>query len=78
MGTAFLAEVQVVKLGLQHCWDLSVRDVVSFTDCTGVVEVLQPEAAIDQYWDRDVLSSIKDLLKRDWRAKVALIGSQGA
>ncbi|XP_057419157.1 uncharacterized protein LOC130713403 [Lotus japonicus] len=76
MGTTFLAEVQAVKLGLQHCWDLGVHDVVCFTDCTGVVEALQPKVAVDQCWDRDVLSSVKDLLKRDWTAKVALVARE--
>ncbi|XP_057426477.1 uncharacterized protein LOC130719900 [Lotus japonicus] len=72
-GDAFLAELLAVELGLQACWDMGLRQVMCCTDCSMVVEVMQVDASVGQFWARDVIRRVQGLLRRDWRVVMQLI-----
>ncbi|XP_057423728.1 uncharacterized protein LOC130717501 [Lotus japonicus] len=61
-GTAFLAEIKALELGMLHTLQLGYRTIICYSDCAGLVSVLNSGQDISSFWDRDILRRVLDLM----------------
>lgn len=66
-GSAFAVEILTMELGHQHGWSVGYRNIVCCMDCPQALMVLQPGAAVDDYWAREDIARVRGLLQQDWQ-----------
>lgn len=68
MGTALVAELWGVLLGLRLAWSMSVHHLLLETDSKSVAELLQAEVVCHRHWE--LIIPIKELLTPNWNVEV--------
>ncbi|XP_057430758.1 uncharacterized protein LOC130723631 [Lotus japonicus] len=61
-GSAFLAEVLAMEVGLRHALDLGYMNVSCLSDCARALHVLQEGTNITSYWNREEICRVRALL----------------
>lgn len=61
-GSAFLDELLAVELGLKHRWKLGYREVVCFSNCANIVEILQLHDDVVAYWARETIARVRAIM----------------
>lgn len=69
-GDAFKAKLLAARKGLSHVWEMGYRSVVCYMDCLQAQEVIASDRAVDNFWHRDVILAIRELINRDWSVSV--------
>lgn len=72
-GNALIAEAQALLIGLDLAWDRGIRELVVEVDCQ---ELLQSVGDEESRHFLPVLSTIKDMLERDWRVSLSRISRE--
>ncbi|XP_057426303.1 uncharacterized protein LOC130719709 [Lotus japonicus] len=61
-GTAFLAEITDVELGMQHSHDLGYKNIVCASDCNRLVTFLSSGSDTNTFWDRESIRRVLALM----------------
>ncbi|XP_057419152.1 uncharacterized protein LOC130713397 [Lotus japonicus] len=63
-GSAFLAEIAALELGLKHALDLRISILECYSDCLHMVTMLQSGSDTSTYWARDNITRIRSMMAR--------------
>ena len=72
-GSAFVAELKALELGLEHAWNLGLKKIKCNTDCVQLCDIFSNTQDISSFWDRDLIIKVRTWLARSWTVSVHLI-----
>ncbi|XP_057446239.1 uncharacterized protein LOC130738288 [Lotus japonicus] len=61
-GSAFLAEILAVELGLRHALDIGHKSVSCLSDCSQALQALHAGTNITSYWNREEICRVRDII----------------
>ncbi|XP_057418750.1 uncharacterized protein LOC130712957 [Lotus japonicus] len=61
-GRPFLAEVLALELGLKLATKRGIRKLVCWSDCAELVTLLQVGSDIENFWNRDEIQRVRQLM----------------